>query len=140
MTANVIKFEGAAATWERDKRVMASWFAGTSLREIAEHEGCSIDEVGSAIIRQSGGVSCRQTHEESRIVFTKEIVDQPVVNGRAMRQELETSGREIDHKLVFKVFSRTGAATWIFTSPIPTNRTRCLVSAILHSVRQSLAD
>ena len=57
MTANVIKFEDAAATWERDKRVMASRLAGTSLREIAEHENCSVDEVENAIVRQSGGVS-----------------------------------------------------------------------------------
>jgi len=58
MSANVIKFvEDEAANWERDKRVMSSRLAGTSLREIAEHEGCSIEDVETSIVRQSGGVS-----------------------------------------------------------------------------------
>ena len=58
MSANVIKFvEDEAVNWERDKRVMSSRLAGTSLREIAEHEGCSIEDVETSIVRQSGGVS-----------------------------------------------------------------------------------
>ena len=57
MSADIIKFDDAAATWERDKRVMSSRLAGTSLREIAEHEGCSVDEIEGSIIRMSGGVS-----------------------------------------------------------------------------------
>ena len=57
MAADIIKFGDAATTWERDKRVMSSRLAGTSLREIAEHEGCSVDEIEASIIRMSGGVS-----------------------------------------------------------------------------------
>jgi len=58
MSANIIKFaEDEATKWERDKRVMSSRLAGTSLREIAEHEGCTIEDVETSIVRQSGGVS-----------------------------------------------------------------------------------
>jgi|GEM_PF-4555395 len=58
MASNISKFfQDEAANWERDKRVMSSRLAGTSIREIAEHECCSIEEIEGAIIRQSGGVS-----------------------------------------------------------------------------------
>jgi len=58
MPSNIIRFlEDEAAKWERDKRVMSSRLAGTSVREIAEHEECSVEEVETSIVRQSGGVS-----------------------------------------------------------------------------------
>jgi len=36
---------------------MAARIAGISLREIAEHEACSIEEIETAVVRMSGGVS-----------------------------------------------------------------------------------
>lgn len=57
MVADIIKFGDAAASFERDKRVLNARLAGVSTREIAERESCSTSEVEASVIRMSGGVS-----------------------------------------------------------------------------------
>jgi hypothetical protein len=57
MSADIIRFDDITESWERDKRVMNMRLAGIPPREIAEHEGCGIDEVEASVARMSGGVS-----------------------------------------------------------------------------------
>lgn len=73
MSADIIKFDDAAATWERDKRVMRARRAGQHMREIAEEENCSIDEIENAIVRQTGGVS--PNFRERHMVLSLERLD-----------------------------------------------------------------
>jgi hypothetical protein len=57
MAADVVKFEDAAATFDRDRRVFRLRLAGTSVRKIAEQLKCTPDEVNASIVRMTGGVS-----------------------------------------------------------------------------------
>jgi hypothetical protein len=57
MTADVVKFEDAAQTFERDRSVWRLRLAGTSPRRIAEQLSCTVDQVNASIVRMIGGVS-----------------------------------------------------------------------------------
>jgi hypothetical protein len=57
MTADVVKFEDAAQTFERDRNVWRLRLIGTAPRRIAEQLNCTIDQVNASIVRMIGGVS-----------------------------------------------------------------------------------
>jgi hypothetical protein len=57
LPAAIFKFEDAAATFKRDTRALNMAVAGVTVREIAEHEECSIDEVECSLVRMTGAAS-----------------------------------------------------------------------------------
>jgi hypothetical protein len=54
--ADVVKFEDAALTFERDKKVFRMRIGGASLRRIAEQVGCTVEEATASWIRGLGAV------------------------------------------------------------------------------------
>lgn len=52
----IVKFDDAAETFKRDRRVQKLLLAGQQPRDIAEELECSIDEVHASQLRMSGGV------------------------------------------------------------------------------------